>query len=180
MNKARLESFTDAVLAIAMTIMVLQLTPPVDSSFAGLARTGLSLLIYALSFFAIAIYWKNHHTLFASVEKINHRILWLNILLLFVLSLFTFTTAWVDEHWLAIAPEVLYGLVMLAANTIYFLLSCEVYRENKQKPRWARSAFSISLVAVSLLLAPIFPPVVVIACLVSLIPWLFFIKKDER
>ncbi|MDR0957137.1 MAG: TMEM175 family protein [Candidatus Nomurabacteria bacterium] len=179
MNKSRLESFTDAIVAIAMTIMVLQIVPPAEANFASLWDMRFSILIYALSFFTLAIYWKSHHHLFALGTKINHRILWLNILLLFVLTMFTFTTSWVDENLTALASEVTYGAIMLVANVIYLFLAREFGKINGRKNNNRRSWFSIGVICVGLVASIWLAPAVVISCLISLLPWIKVKKPNE-
>jgi len=98
MTKNRLEAFSDGVLAIIITIMVLELRPPTGISFASLRPLIPKILSYVMSFAFIGIYWNNHHHLLHTVKKVNGEILWANLNLLFWLSLIPFTTAWMDEH----------------------------------------------------------------------------------
>ncbi|WP_125705865.1 TMEM175 family protein [Lacticaseibacillus daqingensis] len=123
MPKGRLEAFTDGVIAIIITIMVLELRPPAGGTFAALWGLRYSLLIYLVSFFTLAVYWNNHHHLFLIVRKISGRVLWANVLFLFTISLFPFATAWVGEHHVGnAAPEMTYGIVVCATNAAFFLL----------------------------------------------------------
>jgi uncharacterized membrane protein len=124
-SRGRLEAFSDAVIAILMTIMVLELRPPEGDTFRDLETLVPNLLIYLLSFVYLAIYWNNHHHLLQVVERINGAALWANMNLLFWLSLFPFTTAWMAEHGNAgeTAPVATYGLVQLAAGIAYYLLT---------------------------------------------------------
>src|SRR5512144_1463219 len=102
MRSNRLEAFSDGVLAIIITIMVLELTVPEDHSLAALWHTsGLGLLTYLLSFVYVGIYWNNHHHLFQVCERVDGAVLWANLTLLFMLSLLPFTTSWMDESHLA-------------------------------------------------------------------------------
>jgi uncharacterized membrane protein len=125
MTSGRLEAFSDAVIAVLITIMVLELRPPEGDTFGDLRPLVSQLLIYLLSFVYLAIYWNNHHHLLQVVERINGAVLWANMNLLFWLSLFPFTTAWMAEHNHAreTAPVAAYGLVQLAAGAAYFLLT---------------------------------------------------------
>jgi uncharacterized membrane protein len=123
MTKGRLEAFTDAVIAIVMTIMVLDLRPPAGSGFGDLRSLVPKLLVYALSFTFLAIYWNNHHHLMLVVERIDGRVLWANMGLLFCLSLTPAATAWLGEHPGDTAPVVVYGLVLLASALAYFVLT---------------------------------------------------------
>ncbi|WP_179394193.1 TMEM175 family protein [Lacticaseibacillus absianus] len=123
MPKSRLEAFTDGVIAIIITIMVLELRPPEGGTFGALWNLRYSLLIYLVSFFTLAVYWNNHHHLFLIVRKISGRVLWANIGFLFTISLFPFVTAWVGEHHIdSAAPEMTYGMVMFATNAAFYLL----------------------------------------------------------
>jgi uncharacterized membrane protein len=128
MPTSRLEAFSDGVLAIIITIMVLELRPPDGTAFADLADRGTSFLTYLLSFVYIGIYWSNHHHLFQLVRRINGTVLWANLHLLFWLSLYPFTTAWMDETTLARTPVVVYGVNLLAAAIAYYLLQLAILR----------------------------------------------------
>jgi uncharacterized membrane protein len=121
-TRGRLEAFTDAVIAIIMTIMVLDLRPPAGHGFGDLRHVVPRLLVYALSFTFLAIYWNNHHHLMHVVERIDGRVLWANMGLLFALSLTPAATAWWGGHAYT-APVVVYGLVLLLSAIAYFLLT---------------------------------------------------------
>ena len=123
-TRGRLEAFTDAVIAIIMTIMVLDLRPPGGHAFGDLVHAHVlpRLLVYALSFTFLAIYWNNHHHLMQVVERVDGRVLWANMGLLFALSLTPAATAWWGGHTYT-APVVVYGLVLLLAAIAYFLLT---------------------------------------------------------
>jgi len=123
MGKNRLEAFSDGVLAILITIMVLELKVPKGDSFASLAGLLPTFVSYALSFIYLAIYWNNHHHLLHAVKRVNGPILWANTHLLFWLSLVPFTTAWMGENHFAARPVALYGGVLLMAALAYYLLS---------------------------------------------------------
>jgi len=118
----RLEAFSDGVLAIIITIMVLELKVPHAVEFAALKPVLPVLLSYMLSFIYVGIYWNNHHHLFQAAEQVSGGILWANLHLLFWLSLFPFTTAWMGENHLAAIPTAIYGLVLLMAAIAYYLL----------------------------------------------------------
>jgi TMEM175 potassium channel family protein len=122
-TKGRLLAFTDAVIAIVMTIMVLDLRPPAGHGFGDLKPLLPKLLVYALSFTFLAIYWNNHHHLMHVVERIDGRVLWANMGLLFSLSLTPAATAWLGEHPGNTAPVVVYGLVLLLSAVAYFVLT---------------------------------------------------------
>lgn len=123
MTKSRLEAFSDGVIAIIITIMVLELKVPHDASFAALRPVAPVFLSYVLSFIYIGIYWSNHHHLLQVVESVNGRVLWANLHLLFWLSLVPFVTGWAGENHFAALPTALYGGVLLLASIAYFILA---------------------------------------------------------
>jgi uncharacterized membrane protein len=123
MKKNRLEAFSDGVLAVIITIMVLELKAPHDVSAQALVRMLPAFLSYVLSFLYIAIYWNNHHHLLHTVNRVNGSILWANNHLLFWLSLVPFVTAWSGENHFAALPVALYGIVLLMAAVAYFFLT---------------------------------------------------------
>lgn len=122
MGKNRLEAFSDGVLAIVITIMVLELKVVHDSSIEALTKIIPTFLSYVLSFIYIGIYWNNHHHLLHTLNKISGSILWANLHLLFWLSLIPFTTAWMGENNFAPAPTGVYGVVMFMAGIAFFIL----------------------------------------------------------
>lgn len=123
MRKGRLEAFSDGVLAIIITIMVLELSVPEEPTLEALQPLIPTILSYALSFVFLAIYWNNHHHLFQAADQVNGRVLWANMHLLFWLSLVPFVTAWMGENNFAELPVALYGVVMVLAGFAYFILS---------------------------------------------------------
>lgn len=131
MNKSRLEAFSDGVLAIIITIMVLELKVPEaenEFTFAALKPMIPMFLSYLLSFVYVGIYWNNHHHMFQLADKINGAVLWKNLNLLFWLSLVPFTTAWMDKHYTHSAPVALYGFVLLMAGVAYVILERELIK----------------------------------------------------
>jgi uncharacterized membrane protein len=115
MGKGRLEAFSDGVLAIIITIMVLEMRVPHDTGFASLMPVLPVFLSYLLSFVYVGIYWNNHHHFMHAAQRVDGRVLWANLHLLFWISLFPFVTAWVGENHFAAAPMALYGGVLLLA-----------------------------------------------------------------
>jgi uncharacterized membrane protein len=128
MSTSRLEAFSDGVLAIIITIMVLELKVPEQDTLAALEGSFLGFLTYLLSFIYIGIYWTNHHHLFQLVREVDGRVLWANLHLLFWLSLYPFTTAWLDDSKVALVPTVLYGVNLLGAAIAYYVLQLTVTR----------------------------------------------------
>jgi uncharacterized membrane protein len=122
MNKTRLEAFSDGVLAIIITIMVLEIKVPHSPDFEALVKLSPVFLSYVLSFIYIGIYWNNHHHMLHSMTKVNGKILWANLHLLFWLSLVPFATGWMGENHFAPATLTLYGIMLLMAGIAYWIL----------------------------------------------------------
>src|SRR6267378_8021622 len=123
MSKGRLEAFSDGVIAIIITIMVLELKVPREASWNALLPVGPVFLGYVLSFVFLGIYWSNHHHLLQAVQHVNGPVLWANLHLLFWLSLTPFVTSWMGENHFAVLPVALYGIVLLFAAIAYFILA---------------------------------------------------------
>lgn len=122
MTKSRLEAFSDGVIAILITIMVLELKIPHGDTFSALLPLWPIALSYVLSFIYIGIYWSNHHHMLQTVHRVNGRVLWANLHLMFWLSLIPVTTGWMGEAHTATAPAAAYGLVLLMAAVAYLIL----------------------------------------------------------
>ena len=130
MGTGRLEAFSDGVIAIIITIMVLELKVPQGDDVAALRALLPVLGSYVLSFVYVAIYWNNHHHLLHACKRINGAIMWANMHLLFWLSLIPFVTAWVGNHRDASLPAALYGVVLLMAGVAYVIMERQMVREN--------------------------------------------------
>src|SRR3982750_203429 len=128
MDKNRLEAFSDGVLAIIITIMVLELKVPHGADLAALRPLLPVFLSYVLSFIYVGIYWNNHHHLLHATKRIDGRILWANLHLLFWLSLFPFATGWMGESHFPRVPTALYGFVLLMASIAYYVLQWTIIR----------------------------------------------------
>ena len=126
MGKGRLEAFSDGVIAIIITIMVLELKVPHGAAWADLAALGPVFLSYVLSFVNVGVYWNNHHHMLHSVKQVNGRILWANMHLLFWLSLIPFTTGWMGENHFLPAPVALYAANLLMCAIGYFTLQRQI------------------------------------------------------
>ena len=122
MRKGRLEAFSDGVLAIIITIMVLELKVPHGADFEALTPLMPVFLSYVLSFIYVGIYWNNHHHLLHAAQRVSGGVLWANLNLLFWLSLFPFATAWMGENHFAPLPSAVYGFVLLMAAIAYYIL----------------------------------------------------------
>jgi uncharacterized membrane protein len=139
MSSNRLEAFSDAVIAILITIMVLGLPTPHGARLAALRAVVPVLSTYVLSFVFLAIYWNNHHHLLHVVDRVNGAILWANMHLLFWLSLVPFTTAWMGGTHLAPVPTALYGVVLLMAAIAWLILQAVIIRHQGPSSRLARA-----------------------------------------
>jgi len=133
MKSTRLEAFSDGVLAIIITIMVLELKAPHAVELAALKSVLPVFLSYVLSFIYLGIYWNNHHHLFQATERVSGGILWANLHLLFWLSLFPFTTHWMGENHLAATPTAVYGFVLLMAAIAYYVLERTIIARQGRK-----------------------------------------------
>jgi uncharacterized membrane protein len=129
MTTARLEAFTDAVIAIVITILVLELRVPHEPELAALSDVVPDFLTYVLSFVYLGIYWNNHHHMMVLTERVNGKILWANLHLLFWLSLVPLTTAWMGETDFAESPTAVYGVDLLLAAIAYFILQTAIIAE---------------------------------------------------
>ena len=129
MSSSRLETFSDGVIAIVITIMVLELRPPHEASWDAIRPLVPVFLSYALSFVYLGIYWNNHHHMLVLVERVNGKILWANLHLLFWLSLFPFMTAWLGETGFEKVPAAAYVVVFLLAAIAYYILQSLIIKE---------------------------------------------------
>ena len=123
MSKGRMEAFSDGVIAIIITIMVLELTVPHEADLAALRPLIPTFLSYVLSFVNLGIYWNNHHHLLQAIKHVDGRVLWANLHLLFWLSLIPFVTGWMGENDFSAWPVALYGTVLLLAAVAHFILT---------------------------------------------------------
>jgi uncharacterized membrane protein len=128
MGKGRLEAFSDGVIAIIITIMVLEMKVPHGDRWADLSSLGAIFLSYVLSFLNVGIYWNNHHHMLHAVKQVNGRILWANMHLLFWLSLMPFTTGWMGENHFASTPVALYALDLLMCAVAYIILQTQIIK----------------------------------------------------
>ena len=164
MHKARLETFSDGVVAILITIMVLELKIPHGADLAHLAELAPVFASYVLSFLYIAIYWNNHHHLFHFVEHIHGRTLWANLHWLFWMSLMPFATAWMGENGFARLPVAMYGVILLATACAYRLLTATLVAEHGRSSRLAaaigsdrKTAWSMGVYAMAIVVAAWIP-----------------------
>lgn len=138
MTKGRLEAFSDGVIAVIITIMVLEMKVPHGTDFAALLPVLPVFLTYVLSFIYIGIYWNNHHHMFHAVHHVNGTVLWANLHLLFWLSLVPFVTGWMGENHFETLPVVAYGLVLLASAFAYTILTRALLAIHERDSAFAR------------------------------------------
>jgi uncharacterized membrane protein len=184
MGKGRLEAFSDGVIAILITIMVLELKVPHGASPADLLPLVPVLLSYALSFVYLGIYWNNHHHLLQAARHVDGRVLWANLHLLFWLSLVPFTTAWMGENEFAAWPVALYGVVLLLAAVSYFVLTRALVARHGADSvlaaaigRDGKGLFSLLLYLVGVALAFVLPAA---ACGVYVLVAVIWLVPDRR
>jgi uncharacterized membrane protein len=133
--KGRVEGFSDGVIAVLITIMVLELHIPAGTDWHALGHELPVFLAYVLSFVYLGTYWNNHHHMLAAVSRVNGVALWANLHLLFWLSLIPFTTAWMSEHRFPTIPTAVYGIVLLAAAVAYLILQTTLVRAEGERSR---------------------------------------------
>ncbi|HEX3330772.1 MAG TPA: TMEM175 family protein [Gaiellales bacterium] len=187
MSRRRLEAFSDGVIAVIITIMVLSLHPPAGSSLHDLRPLVPKLAVYLLSFVFVALYWNNHHHLMQVVERINGAALWANAHLLFWLSLIPVATAWLGPHLRESAPVAVYGTVLLGASIAYTILVRTLIASHEPASQIARAVgddakgkFSLVAYVAAVAAAP-FAPWLSIAIYVAVaITWLVPDRRIER
>ncbi|MBI1352682.1 MAG: DUF1211 domain-containing protein [Actinomycetales bacterium] len=187
MGKGRLEAFSDAVIAIIMTIMVLELRPPEGTDWAALQPLIPVALTYALSFVYLGIYWNNHHHLLQAATRVNGPVLWANLNLLFWLSLFPFATGWMGDNHAATVPTIAYGLVLLLAAFAYYILTRTIIRAGGPDSRLAealgsdlKGKASPVIYAVAIGLALVNPVISVVLYVLVAAIWLVPDRRIER
>lgn len=184
MNKGRLEAFSDGVLAIILTIMVLELKVPHGTDFESLHPLWPIFLSYILSFIYIGIYWSNHHHLFQAVKQVKGSTLWANSHLLFWLSLTPFVTAWSGENHFASLPVALYGFILLMSAIAYYILTRVLLKHHGRDSLLAKALgsdfkgrISIVIYATGIAAAFWWP---IISCLLYVAVAIMWIVPDRR
>ncbi|KRM87376.1 TMEM175 family protein [Lacticaseibacillus thailandensis] len=188
MDKSRLEAFTDGVIAIIITVMVLELHVPHGDDLHALLGTWHQFVVYLASFVTVAVYWHSHHYLFSRVQTVSRATLWLNTMFLLALSFFPFATAWVgDTNLIALVPEQLYGVVLLIADVVFTLMVASILR-NGANPilttTLRKSEWSITGNVVAIGVGWIWPPLTLIIDVLILTNWLLpdrlLLRKDNQ
>jgi uncharacterized membrane protein len=139
MEKGRLEAFTDGVIAIIITIMVLEMKVPHDGSLQAMAAGFPIFLAYALSYTNVGVFWNNHHHMLQATERVDGRVLWVNLLLLFWISLIPFAIRWMDETHFASLPTAIYGVVLVLSAISYLLLERAIVACNGPDSKLAKA-----------------------------------------
>ena len=187
MSKGRLEAFSDGVMAIIITIMVLELAPPHGSELSDLMPLLPKIFGYILSFILLGTYWNNHHHLWQAVEHVSGGVLWANLHVLFWLSLVPFATAWMGENNFAPIPVALYGVILLLAGFAYYLMVRELVKHHDLGSVLARAVsnntkemISVGLYVVAIPLAFVSQWISVSIYVICLVIWLIPDKRIEE
>ena len=188
MPKTRIEAFTDAVIAIVMTILVLELHEPNGSTWRAFAGVEHQFAIYLISFISLAVYWNNHHHLFNIVQKVDGWVLWTSNLFILMMTLFPFATAWIGDYPVELAPQLLYGLVIFGTDLAYCLLGYALVRVNgknsevgKLFAHYPKMRITLILNVIALLAGWLIHPVgVLVVNALMLIMWFIPEKKIEE
>ena len=184
MNKNRLEAFSDGVLAIIITIMVLEFKVPSDTTFEAVILLSHKFLSYILSFIYVGIYWNNHHHMMHTVKSVNGKILWANLHLLFWLSLIPFATAWIGEHHFASFPMMLYGIILLMNAIAFNILQQVIIKSHGKNSDLAiavgkdyKGKLSVVLYIIAVILTKYY---VVASGVIYILVALFWLIPDKR
>lgn len=187
MRKSRMEAFSDGVIAIILTIMVLELKVPHSDNIEALKPLLPVLFSYILSFIYIGIYWNNHHHMLQSVQQISGSVLWANNHLLFWLSLVPFTTAWMGENHFSMWPVAVYGVVLLMAGVAYYILEITLLDHNIKNTTLAKAVgtdlkgkLSIVIYVAAVLLTFVHPYIGCILYIIVAGMWLIPDKRIEK
>lgn len=187
MNAKRLEAFSDGVMAIIITIMILEIKAPEGDALVSLKPLIHKFVAYVLSFVYVGIYWNNHHHLWQAVERVNGKILWANLHLLFWLSLMPFSTAWMGEHYSAAIPVAIYGFILFMASVAWYILALLVIQEEGEKSRVAqafqrdtKTRWSMLVYAAATLIALYLPIVSIVIYAVIAAVWFIPDRRIER
>ena len=188
MNSTRLEAFSDAVIAILMTIMVLELKIPHGADLEALAPLLPIFLTYVLSFIYLGIYWNNHHHMLQATQSVNGKVLWANMHLLFWLSLIPFVTGWMGENHFAPLPTAIYGVVLLCSAIAYTILQTTIVRHHAGENALLAAAIgndfkgkiSIALYIIAILTAFVHQSISHAVYIIVAIIWLVPDRRIER
>lgn len=182
LSPARLEAFSDGVIAVVITVMVLELKVPLLDGPSGLRAVLPTLLLYALSFVQVGIYWTNHHYLIHEADSVSHATLWANLVFLFFLSLFPFATAWIGEKHLSSFSTALYAFVSFLPGASYTVLWLTVRKRSSVPPHasWAKMITSVAFYLLAIPIAFYGPGISVAMLIFVAILWLLPPRIDEN
>lgn len=187
MHKGRLEAFSDAVIAILMTIMVLELRAPHGRNLSDLQAVTPTLLGYLLSFVFLGIYWNNHHHMLQAAKQVNGAVLWANMHLLFWLSLIPFSTEWMGGQWNSRWPVAFYGIILFMSGVAYYILQQLLIRADGKESTLAKALgsdfkgkISVVIYACSVALAWVNPYISCALYVAVALIWLVPDKRIER
>jgi len=187
MNKNRLEAFSDGVLAIIITIMVLEFKVPNSTNYEAIMPLLHKFLSYILSFIYVGIYWNNHHHMMHTVKQVNGKILWANLHLLFWLSMIPFATAWIGEHHFAPFPMMFYGIILFMNGFAYFLLQTQIIKNHGKESQLSKAIgnglkekASVILYAIAIAFANFYPIVSGVIYIFVAFLWLIPDTRIER
>jgi uncharacterized membrane protein len=187
MSKSRLEAFSDGVIAIIITIMVLELRVPHGADWAAVGSLAPVLVSYVMSFVFIGVYWNNHHHMLHAATRVNGGILWANLHLLFWLSLIPFVTGWMGENHFAATPVGLYGMVLLMAGVAYYILSQALIAFHGQQSPLAKAVgrdrkgiISLVIYVVAVAVSPTYSGISLALYVIVTIMWLIPDRRIER
>jgi uncharacterized membrane protein len=186
MGKQRLEAFTDGVLAIVVTIMVLELKVPSGSDFHSLVASLPILLTYALSFTNVGIFWNNHHHMMHATERVNGTVLWANLFLLFWISLVPFVIRWMEETHFAATPTAAYGVVLVMSAIAYLSLERSIIAYNGPTSKLAlavgsdvKGKISLPIYILAILLAFVRPWIAILLYVANALMWFIPDRRIE-
>jgi TMEM175 potassium channel family protein len=187
MTKTRLEAFSDGVIAILITIMVLELRAPQGAALSDLREVVPSILMYVLSFVLVGIYWVNHHHMIHATDKVNGAVLWANLHLLFWLSLIPFVTQWMGRNHYEALPTAMYGVVLVLAAIAYTILQQTIVNANGRNSTLARAVggdrkgkISLAIYVVAIPLAFVNPRVSDLLYVIVAVVWFIPDRRIER
>lgn len=187
MTKGRLEAFSDGVLAIIITIMVLELKPPHNDSINAILELWPVFVSYILSFVYIAIYWNNHHHMLQATQRVSGKVLWNNAHLLFWLSLVPFVTAWMGENHFTTIPVALYGFILLMCGIAYYLLAQSLVKVHGKESDFSKALksdfkgkISVVIYIIGIALTFLHPTIGFISYVVVAIMWFIPDRRFEK
>ena len=182
LSPARLEAFSDGVIAVIITVLVLELKVPARDGWAGLREVWPTLFLYGLTFVQVGIYWVNHHYMIDEVETVSHGMLWANLGFLFSLSLFPFATVWIGEHGLTAFSTAMYSAVSILPGFSYMLLWIRVRERSAAAPHasWSKLVASLVLYLAGIPAAYVRPALSLALISVVAVMWLLPPKAVEN